>query len=113
MGKSYFWWKKSYKYLIRLTIFNLFSRYYGGRGYYHAGPANIKNTEYGKTNIKYLTKRDTKDSEAKPQAYIYVPPSIKDIDYGKTSIKYLKKREAKPTVPRHIPIFELWAKKST
>jgi len=84
--------------------------YYGGRGYYHAGAANIENTDYGTTDIKYLVKRD---AEAKPQPSPYLPPSIKDINYGKSGIKYLKKREANPTFPsRHIPLFEMWAKMS-
>ena len=46
-------------------------RYYGGRGYYAAGPANIKNIDYGKTEIKYNVKRE---AEADPEAHYYSYP---------------------------------------
>ena len=54
-----------------LTRFIFPTRYYGGRGYYFAGPANIANTDYGKTNIRYLKKRD---AEAEPWNYYYGYP---------------------------------------
>jgi len=80
--------------------------YYGGRGYYPAGPANIKDTQYGQTGIKYLSKREAEDNDAKyqPNPYLtahgysqYGPANIKDTEYGPTGIKYLSKREAENT----------------
>ena len=37
-------------------FFYEYCRSYRGRGYYAAGPANIKNIDYGKTKIKYNAK---------------------------------------------------------
>jgi len=68
-------------------------------------PANIKmeNIDYGKTQIKYLTKRSLTKREANPGVTAILPKSsikMENIDYGKTQIKYLTKRSAEPSVTR-------------
>ena len=97
-------------------------RYYGGRGYYAAGPANIKNIDYGKTEIKYNVKREApEESEVKPAPNPYLTAlgyfqgkgNIKDIDYGKTGIKYLTKREAEADPEAHYYSYPVYSGYST
>merc|ERR1712008_307601 len=53
--------------------------YYGGRGYYAARPANIKDIDYGKTEIKYNVKRE---AEADPEAQYFSYPVYSDYSTG-------------------------------
>ena len=67
-------------------------------------PAKIAKTDYGKTKIRYLTKRE---AETDPAVCTPYPRNIKteDFNYGPTEIKYLGK--AKDTENEVKPDFEL------
>ena len=67
--------------------------YCDGQKYFHKfqdkdAPAKIAKTDYGKTKIKYLTKRE---AESDPAVCIPYPRNIKteDFNYGPTKIKYI------------------------
>ena len=81
-------------------------------GYKYA-PAKIAKIDYGKTKIRYLTKRE---AEADPAVCTPYPRNIKteDFSYGPTKIKYLEKgkdteNEVKPNFeqPSNILVPEL------
>ena len=72
------------------------------------GPAKIAITDYGKTKIRYLTKREAK---ADPAVCTPYPRNIEteDFNYGPTKIKYLGKgkdteNEIKPNFEQHSNI---------
>ena len=50
----------------------------------------MENIDYGKTQIKYLSKRSADPSVTR----VLGPIKMENIDYGKTQIKYLSKRSA-------------------
>ena len=50
----------------------------------------MENIDYGKTQIKYLSKRSAEPSVTR----VLGPIKMEDINYGKTQIKYLSKRSA-------------------
>ena len=92
--------------------------YCHGQKYFHQtrykyAPAKIANIDYGKTKIRYLTKRE---AEADPAVCTPYPRNIKteDFNYGPTKIKYLEKgkdteNEVKPNFeqPSNILVPEL------
>ena len=71
---------------------------------YKYAPAKIAKIDYGKTKIRYLTKRE---AEADPAVCTPYPRNIKteDFNYGPTKIKYLGK--GKDTENEVKPNFEL------
>ena len=71
---------------------------------YKYAPAKIANIDYGKTKIRYLTKRE---AEADPAVCTPYPTNIKteDFNYGPTKIKYFGK--GKDTENEVKPNFEL------
>ena len=87
--------------------------YCHGQKYFHQSqykyaPAKIAKVDYGKTKIRYLTKRE---AEADPAVCIPYPRNIKteDFNYGPTQIKYLGKgkdteNEVKPNFEQHSNI---------
>ena len=92
--------------------------YCHGQKYFHQtrykyAPAKIANIDYGKTKIRYLTKRE---AESNPAVCTPYPRNIKteDFNYGPTKIKYLEKgkdteNEVKPNFeqPSNILVPEL------
>ena len=87
--------------------------YCHGQKYFHQSrykyaPAKIANIDYGKTKIRYLTKRE---AEADPAVCTPYPRNIitEDFNYGPTKIKYLGKgkdteNEVKPNFEQHSNI---------